>query len=498
MKESLIKVLAFFAKEIHDVRRQPRLMLSLIGGPLLVLAAFGATFRSSNPFVRTALVWPAEGVPGVDQKTAIDYIAASFTLAAVTSDEDEALKMLDEGEVDIVQIVPTLTASESEGDTRPELRVLSREIDPNAETYARSVTFSETNYINRQILSTEATQAQAKALDVEEDLDEAHTNLSAVSEALDPVKIDRALKVSRDLQVRLDELLAALPRESMAQANLAPELHRLYRDIHLLSDDLKELDRVLEAGEEAAQKERIDSTLEEIEALKGSIDVFTEVAAADLVSPIRETYTNLRGSPYTLVVFFAPSVLALLVQQMAVTLASLGLVRERQMGSFEMFRVAPLRFGHLLAGKTLAYLTYVTIAGAILAALLTLLKVPLPAYPVQFLLLLIMLAVASLGIGFLISSLSRSDSQAIQLTMLLLLLSIFFTGFFLPMAGFAWPARVISALIPMTHAIQGFQRVMLEGTAVGSGAWLGLAIITLLSYAFVLIIMRRQYKKVLD
>ncbi len=38
--KALTKVAAFFLKEFHDVRRQPRLLLSLVGGPLLVLAAF--------------------------------------------------------------------------------------------------------------------------------------------------------------------------------------------------------------------------------------------------------------------------------------------------------------------------------------------------------------------------------------------------------------------------------------------------------------------------
>lgn len=62
-----IRVFSFFKKEIHDVRRQPRLLISLVGGPLLVLAAFGATFQSANPFITTALVWPENGIPGLDQ-----------------------------------------------------------------------------------------------------------------------------------------------------------------------------------------------------------------------------------------------------------------------------------------------------------------------------------------------------------------------------------------------------------------------------------------------
>ncbi len=163
-----------------------------------------------------------------------------------------------------------------------------------------------------------------------------------------------------------------------------------------------------------------------------------------------------------------------------------------------MFRVSPLKFPQILIGKSLAYIVYVTIAGIILTLLLRLIKVPLPVELGQYLLLLVTLATASVGIGFLISATARTDSQAIQLSMLVLLLSIFFTSFFLPITGFAWPAWIIALLIPMTHAITGFQEVVLAGSSVDFGVWIGLALIILLSYGLVLLIMRRQFKKAID
>src|SRR5512139_2823710 len=97
MMAYLIKAISFFIKEFHDVRRQPRLMLSLVGGPLLVLAAFGATFRSANPFVTVALVWPQNGVPGISQEQAAELINRSFRLFAVTEDKASAMHLLELG-----------------------------------------------------------------------------------------------------------------------------------------------------------------------------------------------------------------------------------------------------------------------------------------------------------------------------------------------------------------------------------------------------------------
>lgn len=498
MREFLTKVWAFFAKEFHDVRRQPRLMLSLIGGPLLVLGAFGATFRSANPFVRTVLVWPEEGIPGLQQEQAVQFLEANFSVTGVTSDEAEAMAMLQAGDTDVVQIIPPINAEVATGGERPEIRWISRTIDPNAEAWIRSLAYGEVNFINQQLLSTEATQAQQRVGEVRGPLQDAQTQYQSFRESLDAAAIDEALDLTNELSDTLGGVLAALPPEVLAQANLSPELNQLYQDLRLLVDDLEELEAVLRDGDFAAQINRLDSTIEEIETLETTVDTFVDVPAETIVSPVRETYSNLRGSAYSLVVFFAPAVLALLVQQMAVTLASLGLVREREMGAFEMFRVAPLRFVQLLLGKTMAYVLFVMIAGALLTGLMSLLQVPMPTNVLQFALVLFLLALASVGIGLLISAVSRSDSQAIQLTMLLLLLSIFFTGFFLPITGFAWPAWIIAFSIPMTMGVESFQQLMLAGQPAPSQNLALLGTLAIAYFGLVMLIMRRQYRKVLD
>ncbi|MFL7894251.1 MAG: ABC transporter permease [Anaerolineales bacterium] len=494
----LIRTFSFFMKEIHDVRRQPRLMLSLVGGPLLVLAAFGATFRSANPFVSMVLVWPESGIPGFSQEQAEKFLSSNFYLVEITTDEDEAMQMLDRGEVDVVQVIPEVIIDQVAAQVRPEIQIISNTVDPSAEAWIRSLSYGEMNYINKQLLSQQAILAQDKAEDVNRSLLTMQDEFEALSQNFDADSIDRAKDMIAELRPILADLEYYLPPETQAQANLSPELSKLHSDIEILIDDLDELEQVLDQGDLVTHLDRLNSVNDEIGDLQGSVDVFITTPTENIISPVRETYTNLRGGAYSMVVFYAPAVLALLVQQLAITLASLGLVRERQMGSFEMFRVSPLKFSQIIVGKSLAYILYVSIAGVILTFLLSLIQVPMPYNLGQYMALLVLLATASVGIGFLISATSRTDSQAIQLTMLVLLLSIFFTGFFLPITGFNWPAWIIALLIPMTHAITGFQDLILAGQNLGSDVWIGLVIIILLSYGLVSLIMRRQYRKVLD
>ena len=495
MRSALVKAFAFLAKEFHDVRRQPRLLLSLVGGPLLVLAAFGATFQTANPFISTVLVWPENGVPGVDQAQAEQFIGRNFYLTKVTSDREEALAMLDEGRVDVVQIIPDVTQGQTAVQERPQIEVYSRTVDPNLEGWVRSLAYGETNYINRQLLTQEAQTAQDRARAMDISLESAASEFRQLQQNFSAQQIERAETQARELRSALVTFVEFLPPVSEAQANLAPELVQIHRDAQILIDDLDEFEQVLGSGEVATRMERLASTVDEIETMRGTVDEFVGVPPENIVSPVQETYRNLRGTPYSMVIFYTPAVLALLVQQLAITLGSLGLVRERQMGAYEMFRVSPLRFSQILLGKSVAYVLYVTVAGLILTGLLALLKVPLPVHWVQHVVLLILLATASTGIGFLISALSQTDSQAIQLTMLTLLLSIFFTGFFLPLSGFSWPAVVVGGLLPMTHAIEGFQDLLLKGTAVTPGIMTVLVIISMLAYGLVLVIMRRQYRR---
>jgi ABC-2 type transport system permease protein len=76
---------------------------------------------------------------------------------------------------------------------------------------------------------------------------------------------------------------------------------------------------------------------------------------------------------------------------------------------------------------------------------------------------LTLLILASLSYGFFISAISNSESQAVQLSMLVLLASVFFGGFFLGLESLLPFVRVISYMLPVTYGINALQAVMLRG-----------------------------------
>lgn len=194
--------------------------------------------------------------------------------------------------------------------------------------------------------------------------------------------------------------------------------------------------------------------------------------------------------------FFGPAVFALVIQHLAVTLTALSLVRERLSGQMDRFRVAPVTSMELLIGKYVAYaalsLAVTAIVGVLLVAVL---GVPLLGGWLVFTGIVLLLTFASLGVGLLISLVADSERQAVQLSMLVLLASVFFSGFVLPVSDFAEWTQYLAYILPVTHGIATLQEHMLRGVVTSTWMLLALAVIGLVLYAGALLRLRRVLKR---
>jgi ABC-2 type transport system permease protein len=490
----LTRIGAFFRKEINELRRQPRLILSLVGGPLLVLGLFGAAFQNANPKLRTALVVPANGVQGVSEERLSQLIGLNFELVEVTSDRARAEELLREDQLDVVQIIPdNIVSSIAEG-TNPTLEVESSAINPVTEGWVQYLAYALVNEINREILRTQTAQAQSEASGLQGRIAEARVKIGDLERDLSEVSIRQFQQITTDMLTILDRIEGALPANAVL-GNTRVEAFRQH---------IQETRATLGRFEQALADGRVEDALAEVQRaqsdltrLDDTIQIFVSIPPENIIAPVQSSYANLNrlGRAFDPVIYYAPGVVALLVQHTAVTLGALALVRERLMGALEVFRVAPVTLIQLLIGKYAAYTLFIVVVAAVLSLLLTLIGVPIFGSLLLFVLLIILLTLASLGVGFLISTVSNSDSQAIQLSMITLLVSIFFSGLFIALDSFARPALAVSFILPMTHGVAGLQNVMLRGLPPTSLSWLGLVLIAVVTFGLVLLLFSRQLKK---
>jgi ABC-2 type transport system permease protein len=213
-----------------------------------------------------------------------------------------------------------------------------------------------------------------------------------------------------------------------------------------------------------------------------------EVVAA----PTRAEIVNVAATTPNVISYFAPAVLALILQHLAVTLVAMSLVRERTSGVMELFRIAPVSAAEVLTGKLLAFgLIGGAIAASTVALLVLGLGVPMVGQ-VGFVALTIgLLLLASIGVGLLIAVVSDSERQAVQLSLLALLTSVFFSGFVLPIAEFTEPVRSLAFTLPVTHGIRLLQDFMLRGGTNNAWELLALGAIAIITLWLAWILLRR-------
>jgi ABC-2 type transport system permease protein len=211
-----------------------------------------------------------------------------------------------------------------------------------------------------------------------------------------------------------------------------------------------------------------------------------------VAAPTRAEIRNIAPSTPHVISYFAPAVLALILQHLAVTLVAMSLVRERTSGVIELFRIAPVSTAEVLAGKLLAFGLIGGAIAALTVALLVLgLGVPMIGQ-VGFVALTIgLLLVASIGLGLLIAVVSDSERQAVQLSLLVLLASVFFSGFVLPISEFSEPVRALAYTLPVTHGIRLLQDFMLKGGTNQAWELLALAVIGLVTLVLAWMLLRR-------
>jgi ABC-2 type transport system permease protein len=360
-------------------------------------------------------------------------------------------------------------------------------------------------------------RGQAGAGDVREALGRLDAALGRISDSLDKGNPQNVGQESTEVRSNADvvllgaglmlQLLQSTPMTNTTTTQQQQNLAQGEQSIRNMNNDVRALQEELEKDtpDPQAVRQRTDAVRRDVRDMQALTNQFQSINPYVLAAPFFGQARNLAGAP-TFLNFYTPGVIALLLQHIAVTLGALSMVRERTRGSIEIFRVAPITPGEILAGKYLGFILFLAVLAAALIALaiarvdiggITYSALGVPMLGDYFWLagMLLLLIFASLGLGFGLSMISKTESQAVQLAMLTLLTSVFFGGFFLPLTSFWEPVRALSYAIPVTHGILGLQDIMLRGRAPDLIYPLLLLVLGLLFAAFAMLRFRLEFRR---
>lgn len=214
----------------------------------------------------------------------------------------------------------------------------------------------------------------------------------------------------------------------------------------------------------------------------GQIDMRTRV----LYNP------NLESSKFNI-----PGLIGLIMQNITVMLTAFSLVREKEKGTIELLIVTPIKSSELIIGKMVPYILIGSIDFMIALFFGTsYFKVPIVGNIALLLILGFGFVICSLAIGMLISTISSTQAQAMQLTILFLLPSVLLSGFMFPREAMPVPIQLAGYAIPLTYALNILRGIILKGVGI-SYLWNEVITLAVLG-SFLLAMACFRFKKKLD
>jgi ABC-2 type transport system permease protein len=491
----VLQAAAFTRKEAVDILRQPRLLLTLVFGPFLIMAVFGLGYRDTPEPMRTVFVAPS-GSPLLEEAEKYAEDTGPYVeFVGVSNDAAEVRRRLVEGEIDLIVSFPDDPLSIVLAGEQASITVIHTRLDPIEQTAIDFASRLAIDEINGQILAEIVEGGQGLARPAAEAFSIANTAISTLDESLstqDQASAEAALAELEESSARLSLSVRAL--DSLSERLVGEGASDAAEGAVTAVADLRAAVVDLRANLRAQD---IDERLSRISDLLATVnrdyDQLTSVDPAILVQPFRSVVELAVDDVGRVTDWYAPAAVVLMLQQFGVAFGALTFVRERQLGIIDIFRVAPINATETLLGKYIAYLLLGCGIGAILTVLVvTTLDVPVAAGIGEIAVVMGLTLFASIGLGFVISLGSANDAQAVQYTLLLLLASLFFSGFFLSVGQLEGVARYVSWLLPVTYGMQLLRDVMLRGASPDPVLIAGLAAYGLAMFVLALLGTRRR------
>lgn len=479
------------AKELGELRRQRGVLLLVVLGPFLVLAAFGIGYRNEEIALRTVFVGPADS----PYEEAIDRYSETIEEYVVpiefTSDLLAAATDLRNGRIDLVIVLPPAPIDNIEEGRQSEVAVLHDSIDPIKQIGIEFATEIAVRELNASVVTAALDAAINAGAEVDRSSAQLVPLVDELEQSVEAGDDARTREVAGELQSRLERLGPSL--DLLVRTDPDGE----GRETSALITSLDErLDRVADRADLGPSD--LDEIRSETQRVQDDVTFVLGLEPEVLARPFHgdaESLVRERVAPEDHV---APGATALLLQHLAVSLAALSLVRDTRRGLFTEYRVGPTSAFSMMLGKILALsLVGLLAAGALIAAETLLLDVPMRGSFVHLATVSVLAVVASVTAGLVLAALGRTELMASQAAMILLLVALFFSGFIVDVEQLRQPLRALGLFAPATPAVEGLRVIQLRGVAPTGGVYLALGTHVLTGVVVAWLLLRRRWKEAL-
>jgi ABC-2 type transport system permease protein len=168
--------------------------------------------------------------------------------------------------------------------------------------------------------------------------------------------------------------------------------------------------------------------------------------------------------------FLVPGLIAFIVMITGAISTAMSIVREKERGTWEQVRMAPLNTVSYVVGKTIPYLVISLFSAlAIFVAAMALFDLPMRGSWFTLMFSTLLFAIGALGTGLLVSTLVESQVVAFQIVLLLAFLPTFIlSGFIFPISSMPVPIQVVTYLVPARYFLVALRGIVLKGVGIAT------------------------------
>ena len=163
--------------------------------------------------------------------------------------------------------------------------------------------------------------------------------------------------------------------------------------------------------------------------------------------------------------FLVPGLIAYIATITAVLSTALSIVREKEMGTMEQVRMAPISMPAFVLGKTLPYLAISQVSAMLIVlTAMVLFDLPMRGNWLALSFVLALFLVGCVGTGLLVSTVTESQQMALQMSMLIAFLpTMILSGFIFPIASMPIPIQYITTIVPARYFLIALRGIVLKG-----------------------------------
>ena len=162
--------------------------------------------------------------------------------------------------------------------------------------------------------------------------------------------------------------------------------------------------------------------------------------------------------------YIVPGIMGLLLTLTLISMMSMAIVRESEQGTLEQLLVTPMKIWELLFSKIIPYIVvgYVQVFISIIVGIFVF-NMPFLGSITLFYFLTFFYVVASLSLGIMISCFAQNQTQALQMSVFIILPSVLLSGFVFPLESMPLGFRYLGECLPITYYISLSRQIILKG-----------------------------------